>query len=266
MPRKRVISPEFWTDPKVMDLSPVARLLFIGCWNFADDNGVLEASDKKIKAQVLPLDDVDVRGLLDELFGVDLLRPFTAGGAAYWHIRNFLKWQRVEKPTPSKLPPPPEIGDESEPGQVGSVRSRGGAGEESPLKLSEVKISEDKEMTMPSDEDVPASAQPELLPTVEVVDPLEMEFREFAAEASRILGCDKKATDLGLRKWIARRKKFSPADLTAALANIQNEPGQWKLHNVAHEPLSWWLKSDEYILSLQGVHLKGGVHLRVIPG
>ena len=35
-----MIDPKFWTDDKIMDLEPLARLLFIGIWNFADDNGI----------------------------------------------------------------------------------------------------------------------------------------------------------------------------------------------------------------------------------
>ena len=31
MARKRMISPEFWTDEKVIELKPLCRLLFINC-------------------------------------------------------------------------------------------------------------------------------------------------------------------------------------------------------------------------------------------
>ena len=33
MPKIRAIHPEFWTDEKVVEGSPLARLLFIGMWN-----------------------------------------------------------------------------------------------------------------------------------------------------------------------------------------------------------------------------------------
>ena len=40
MPRKRVISPEFWTDDNILELDYTCRLLFIGLWNFCDDIGI----------------------------------------------------------------------------------------------------------------------------------------------------------------------------------------------------------------------------------
>ena len=39
MARIRSIKPEFWTAEQVMECSPMARLLFIGMWNFCDDGG-----------------------------------------------------------------------------------------------------------------------------------------------------------------------------------------------------------------------------------
>lgn len=34
MARIRTIKPEFWTSEQVMGCAPLARLLFIGLWNF----------------------------------------------------------------------------------------------------------------------------------------------------------------------------------------------------------------------------------------
>jgi len=67
MPKIRGIKPEFWTDEDVVELSVPARLLFIGLWNFACDNGHLPDKPKQIKMRILPADDVDVNKLLDEL-------------------------------------------------------------------------------------------------------------------------------------------------------------------------------------------------------
>ena len=56
MARIRTIKPEFWTDKKIIRLSRDARLFFIGLWNFADDNGVLEADPLQLKAWIFPVD------------------------------------------------------------------------------------------------------------------------------------------------------------------------------------------------------------------
>lgn len=67
MPKIRGVKPEFWTDDAIVDLSIPARLLFIGLWNYACDNGHLDDKPKQIKMRILPADDVNVDQLLDEL-------------------------------------------------------------------------------------------------------------------------------------------------------------------------------------------------------
>ena len=52
MARIRTIKPDFWSDEKIVELTPWARLLFIGLWNFSDDDGRMPFSPKKIKMLV----------------------------------------------------------------------------------------------------------------------------------------------------------------------------------------------------------------------
>ena len=56
MSRIRTVKPEFWTSEQIIACSPIARLLFIGLWNFCDDNGVHPASYIRLKAEVFPPD------------------------------------------------------------------------------------------------------------------------------------------------------------------------------------------------------------------
>ena len=67
MPKIRGIKPEYWTDEDIVELSIPARLLFIGLWNFACDNGHLADKPKQIKMRILPGDDVNIEKLLEEL-------------------------------------------------------------------------------------------------------------------------------------------------------------------------------------------------------
>lgn len=73
MPKIRGIKPEFWTDEKVVEVSPIARLLFIGLWTYACDNGHIEDRPRQIKLRVLPADGEDVDALLAELHAVGLI-------------------------------------------------------------------------------------------------------------------------------------------------------------------------------------------------
>ena len=67
MPKIRGVKPELWTDENFVELSPFARLLWIGLWNHACDNGHLQDKSKQIKMRVLPTDDVNCAELLREI-------------------------------------------------------------------------------------------------------------------------------------------------------------------------------------------------------
>jgi hypothetical protein len=101
MARIRTVKPEFWTSEQVMECSPLARLLFIGLWNFCDDAGNHPASAKTLKALVFPGDDIaatDVQRLLDELSTNRLLAYYEHAGKRYLHVRGW-NHQKIDRPT-----------------------------------------------------------------------------------------------------------------------------------------------------------------------
>jgi hypothetical protein len=105
MARIRTIKPEFWTDETVVQLPFVARLLFIGLWNFADDYGGLQDSPSRLRMQIFPGDaGVDLEGLMDLLEAAGLIEKYAddEGGAA-WHVTNWTKHQRVDKPGAARI-------------------------------------------------------------------------------------------------------------------------------------------------------------------
>lgn len=101
MARIRSIKPEFWTSEQVMECSPMARLLFIGIWNFCDDAGNHVASPRTIKANVLPGDDIgssNVQRMLDELYENGLIDYYVVDSKRYLHVTGW-HHQRIDKPT-----------------------------------------------------------------------------------------------------------------------------------------------------------------------
>lgn len=108
MARYRTIKPEFWTSEQVMECSPIARLMFIGMWNYADDAGRMAYSPKTIKAQVFPSDDIsieDVRRMLVELSSNDLIMVYAVEGKEYLQITGW-HHQKIDRPQPAKCPDP----------------------------------------------------------------------------------------------------------------------------------------------------------------
>jgi hypothetical protein len=106
MARIRTIKPETWTSEQIMNLSPLARLAFIGMWNFCDDGGNHPASARTLKAEIFPSDDIsatNVEYLVAEMAGQGLLLTYEAGSKTFWHVTGW-HHQRIDKPT-FKHPP-----------------------------------------------------------------------------------------------------------------------------------------------------------------
>jgi len=109
MARIRSIKPDFWTSEQVMECLPIARLMFVGMWNFADDHGRMPCAPKTIKAQVFPADEIDpatIRGMIDELSKNGLIRIYVVDGKEYLLITGW-HHQRIDKRQEAKYPDPP---------------------------------------------------------------------------------------------------------------------------------------------------------------
>ncbi len=111
MTRIRTIKPEFWTDEKVVELSAFARLLFIGLWNFCDDEGRMVYSPKRLKMQIFPADALDVTALFAELAAGGLVQRYAVDETEYLVVRGFAKHQKIDKRSPSRLPLPPTFAE-----------------------------------------------------------------------------------------------------------------------------------------------------------
>lgn len=107
MARIRTIKPDFWTDEKIGSLKRDERLLFIGLWNLADDQGVVKSSAGYIKGQLFSYDDElrssTVTSWLASLTKARLLIPFTFNGEGYFLIRTFHEHQLINRPSKPKF-------------------------------------------------------------------------------------------------------------------------------------------------------------------
>lgn len=108
MARIRSIHPGLFTDEGFMNVSAYARLLFMGIWTEADDQGVFEWKPIRLKIRILPADNTPTPELLGELVKHNLIRRFEDGGREFGAVRNFRKWQRPKMPQ-ALYPLPPEI-------------------------------------------------------------------------------------------------------------------------------------------------------------
>lgn len=106
MARIRSLKPEFWTDGNVVKLSPFARLLFMGSWNFAlCDQGHLSDDAMGLKLKILPADNVDPDALLGELIALGrVVRRRTPDGRSYLHVVRLSDHQKIDPRWSSKCP------------------------------------------------------------------------------------------------------------------------------------------------------------------
>lgn len=107
MARIRTVKPEIWTDERLTECSLSARLMFIGMLNFADDNGNLTYSAKRLKMQIFPADAIDTQPLIDELLTHGVLMEYSVNGDKYLNIKGFTKHQVINRPSASAIPQPP---------------------------------------------------------------------------------------------------------------------------------------------------------------
>ncbi|EGT4282236.1 hypothetical protein AB8W31_22395 [Cronobacter sakazakii] len=119
MARSRNIKPGFFTNDELAECSPLARLLFAGLWTIADKEGRLDDRPKKVKALVLPFDNVDCDELLQQLHDRKFIQRYQVQDGAYIQITNWKKHQNPHcKEAPSEIPEYCEADEKQEEEQV----------------------------------------------------------------------------------------------------------------------------------------------------
>ena len=111
MGRIRTIKPEFPQSETVGHLSRDSRLLFIMLWTIVDDSGRTRAASRMLASLLFPYDE-DAPQMIDawlaELEREQCVQIYEVNGSTYLEISNWLKHQKIDRPTPSKLPGPRE--------------------------------------------------------------------------------------------------------------------------------------------------------------
>jgi hypothetical protein len=110
MPRIRTIKPEFPQSEVVGKLSREARLLFLQLFTLVDDEGRARAAPRMLASLLYPYDEDAADGIdgwLDELAVHGLVRRYAVNEARYLAIVHWNELQKIDRPTPSRLPPPP---------------------------------------------------------------------------------------------------------------------------------------------------------------
>jgi hypothetical protein len=115
MPRKRLVSPEFYTHSALYETEASTglplRLAFSGLWTQADRRGIFKWRPRELKLAILPYDPVDFGAVLDALASGGFVESYTANGERLGIIPKFARWQTFHHAErPSDVPAPGEPG------------------------------------------------------------------------------------------------------------------------------------------------------------
>lgn len=150
MPRIRTIKPEFWSSPDTASASLVARLVYIGMWNWADDYGRGTLNLKELDGFIFPNDDVaelcggtsdgsegtsyTFRRVVKEVVTAFGLTVYEVDRRTYFEIPSWSAHQRTERKAKSKYPSPSEGVDITDQWKLGVAKELPTVAEELPAE------------------------------------------------------------------------------------------------------------------------------------
>lgn len=108
MARKRMIDPSMWINEDFGTLSILSKLVFIGLFSNADDEGRGKASPAYIKAVLFPYNDdlriADIEKALLEISSKMSVIFYSCNENKYYTLTSWNTFQKIDKPTDSKIP------------------------------------------------------------------------------------------------------------------------------------------------------------------
>lgn len=151
-----MLSPDIWESNSFSELSDLAKIVFIGLISLSDDEGRGKANPSYIKSMLFPYDEnrrvADVKSALLEIARCTSTQFYNVNGNDYYCLTNWEKWQKIDRPSKSKLPAPPMCGEgeevsknsEKEKFDEGSTNTRRILDEGSSSNRSRIEVEEEK--------------------------------------------------------------------------------------------------------------------------
>ncbi len=245
MARKRMIDPSIWTDEGMADLTPRQQLLYIGLFSNADDEGRMKASPAALRLTLPTLySAVPTAEIAEDTAAVvgamrRLIR-YEVDGRTYIAFRNYRQWQRIDKPSASILPEPPEEREDSM--SVPGVFDDSSESERVAFtpSIEEVKLREERgEETPPTPQ---GAREPTPLRRREMPEAQQEQFDRFWRAYPR-----RQAKAEALRWW--QRARPDPEIVTAMLDGIarQLQGGEWQKEGGRFIPMpATWLNQRRW--------------------
>ena len=111
MARKRMIDPGIWSSEDFSKLSSFSKLIFIGLFSLADDEGRGKANPSYLKSMLFPYEEgirsADIKKTLQEIASTMSVIFYTHDEKEYYALKSWEKFQTINRPSPSDVPDPP---------------------------------------------------------------------------------------------------------------------------------------------------------------
>lgn len=116
MGRIRTIKPEFPQSESMGRVCRESRLCFILLFTLADDAGRLRGNSRMLASLLYPYDDDAKKHIdtwLSELHREHCITRYEADGDTFIQLNKWLQHQKIDRPTDSKIKPPPDTLEDS---------------------------------------------------------------------------------------------------------------------------------------------------------
>lgn len=108
MARKRMIDPNIWQSEDFSKLSTLGKLVFIGLFSLADDEGRGRSNPIYLKSTLFPYEEgirsADIDKTLSEISSNMSVIFYSCDGSSYYSLYNWNTWQKIDRPSASKIP------------------------------------------------------------------------------------------------------------------------------------------------------------------
>lgn len=108
MARKRMVDPNIWQSEDFSKLSSLAKLVFIGLFSLADDEGRGRANPTYLKSSLFPYNEdlrsADIEKTLLEISSNMSVVFYSCDGSSYYELLRWNVFQKIDRPTPSQIP------------------------------------------------------------------------------------------------------------------------------------------------------------------
>ena len=108
MARKRMLDPNIWQSEDFNKLSTLAKLVFIGLFSLADDEGRGRANPTYLKSSLFPYNEdlrsADIEKTLFEIGSNMSVVFYSCNESKYYELLSWDAFQKIDRPTPSQIP------------------------------------------------------------------------------------------------------------------------------------------------------------------